>query len=48
MSTSDCVEIVRIVKSNEKSFEELKKAEELDLKFMENSLRNDFILPKSK
>lgn len=48
MSTSDCVEIAKIVRNNQKSFEEMKMAEELDLKFMKNSLRNDFIIPKSK
>ena len=42
------VEIRRIVSENETSKNELQKALDLDKIFMQDSLRNDLIIPKSK
>lgn len=44
----DSVEIIRVVKENAASLTEWEKAKNLDAKFMKQSLREDFHIPKSK
>ena len=45
--SSDSVEIVRLVKENGASHVEWEKVKNLDAKFMKQSLREDFFIPKS-
>lgn len=45
---SESLEILRIVKENSSSHAEWQNANDLDKEFMKSSLREDFLLPKSK
>ena len=48
MSSEESVEIIRLVKENDASQVEWEKAKNLDAKFMKQSLREDYFIPKSK